>query len=114
MTAGGAQILLKTAGMVPERRTVLAGCGPLLWLLAWQYLQAGVHVQAILDTTPRGNWTRALLYSPGFAASPYFTKGVRLLRTVRRKVRVTGGIVRPRKGMESWNLRSIAPGAIEH
>jgi octopine oxidase subunit A len=61
--------------------------------LAWQYLQAGVHVPAILDTTPRGNWTRALSYAPGFAASPYFKKGVRLLRAVRRKVRVTGGIV---------------------
>ena len=40
LTAGAAQILLKTAGVVPRGRTVLAGCGPLLWLLAWQYLRA--------------------------------------------------------------------------
>ena len=32
MTVGAAQILLKSSGLVPHGRTVLAGCGPLLWL----------------------------------------------------------------------------------
>ena len=41
MTAGAAQILLKSGGLAPEGRTVLAGCGPLLWLIAAQYLRAG-------------------------------------------------------------------------
>jgi len=27
---------------VPDGRIVIAGCGPLLWLIAWQYLNAGV------------------------------------------------------------------------
>ena len=36
MTAGAAQILLKSAGAVPAGRTVLAGQGPLVWLLAVQ------------------------------------------------------------------------------
>ncbi len=93
MPAGGAQVLLKSSALVPARRTVLAGCGPLLWLLAWQYLQAGVHVEAILDTTPRANWARALPHAAAFAASPYFAKGLRLMRAVRREVRVIGGIV---------------------
>ena len=38
MTAGAGQILLKSAGIVPQGRLVLAGNGPLLLLLAWQYL----------------------------------------------------------------------------
>ena len=59
MTAGAAQILLKSSAMVPAGRTVLAGCGPLLWLLAWQYLNAGVRLDTILDTTPAANWRRS-------------------------------------------------------
>jgi NADPH-dependent 2,4-dienoyl-CoA reductase/sulfur reductase-like enzyme len=88
MAAGGAQILLKTSGVVPRGRTVLAGCGPLLWLLAWQYARAGVAVDALLDTTPRGRMAEALRHAPAFVLSPYFAKGLELVRTVRRSVRV--------------------------
>ncbi len=88
MTVGGAQILLKTAGVVPQGRTVLAGCGPLLWLLARQYLRAGVAIEAILDTTPRGRMAQALRHAPDFARSPYFAKGRELVRTVRRHGRL--------------------------
>ena len=86
--AGGAQILLKTAGVVPLGRTVLAGSGPLLWLLAWQYLRAGVAIEAILDTTPRGRLAKVLRHAPDFARSPYFAKGRELVRDVRRGVNV--------------------------
>ncbi len=86
--AGGAQILLKTAGVVPQGRTVLAGSGPLLWLLAWQYLHAGVSIEAMLDTTPRGRLRKALRHAPDFARSPYFTKGRELVRDVRRDIKV--------------------------
>ena len=34
MTAGAAQTMLKSSGLVPDVRTVIAGQGPLLWLLA--------------------------------------------------------------------------------
>jgi len=88
MSAGGAQILLKTAGVVPQGRTVLAGSGPLLWLLAWQYLRAGVAIEAMLDTTPRGRLSSALRHAPDFARSPYFAKGRELVRDVRRGVNV--------------------------
>ncbi|MBY0329723.1 MAG: FAD-dependent oxidoreductase, partial [Acetobacteraceae bacterium] len=56
MTAGAAQILLKTAGAVPgePKRTVLAGQGPLLWLLAVQLLRAGAAPALILETRPAG------------------------------------------------------------
>jgi octopine oxidase subunit A len=93
MAAGGAQILLKSSGLVPQGRTVLAGCGPLLWLFASQYLAAGVRVDAILDTTPRANWRRALRHVGEFAVSPYLAKGLRLMLAARRKLRVIGGIV---------------------
>ena len=53
MTAGAAQTLLKGAGLVPDGPAVLAGNGPLLYLVAWQLVSAGVEVRAILDTTPR-------------------------------------------------------------
>ncbi len=41
MTVGAAQILLKTADIVPEGRAVLAGQGPLLYLTALQLARAG-------------------------------------------------------------------------
>jgi thioredoxin reductase/bacterioferritin-associated ferredoxin len=87
MTAGAAQGLLKASGLVAQGRTVLAGTGPLLWLLAWQYLNAGAKIDAILDTTPRGNLRAAMSHAAGFFFSPYFTKGLRLVNAVQRKVR---------------------------
>jgi len=86
--AGAVQILLKTSGIIPEGRTVLAGCGPLLWLVASQLLRAGATIDAVLDTTPRGRLRQALAHAPGFLLSPYFARGRELVRTVRRRVRV--------------------------
>jgi NADPH-dependent 2,4-dienoyl-CoA reductase/sulfur reductase-like enzyme len=88
MTAGGAQTALKAQGLLPGGRTVIAGTGPLLWLLAAQILRAGGTIEAILDTTPRRNWLRALLHLPDFVLSPYFAKGLRLLREVRARAPV--------------------------
>ncbi len=93
MTCGAAQILLKTAGLAPAgEAAVLAGTGPLLYFLAWQYLRAGVRVRALLDTTPRGNWRRAARHLPVFLRSPYARKGLTLLWAVRRKLRVIDGV----------------------
>lgn len=86
MTAGAAQILLKASGMVAEGRVVLAGTGPLLWLIAAQYLRAGASIAALLDTTPRENWRAALPHLPAFLTSPYLGTGLKLLRAVRRRV----------------------------
>jgi thioredoxin reductase/bacterioferritin-associated ferredoxin len=93
MTAGGAQILLKSSGLVPQGRTVLAGCGPLLWLLAWQYLNAGVRLEAVLDTAAHVDLPRALRHAASFAASPYLAKGLRLMLAVRRELSVIGNVV---------------------
>lgn len=86
MTAGAAQILLKSADTVPSQPAVLAGCGPLLYLLAWQYVRAGVPIAAIIDTTNFGDYRRALPYFPqAVSAWPYLKKGLALLRVLRQQ-----------------------------
>src|SRR5690606_40818140 len=92
LTAGAAQILLKSGGLVPPGRTVLAGCGPLLYLVAWQYLNAGAKIDALLETVPSGQWLRALPHAAGFLGSGYLAKGWKLLRAVRAAVPVTRAV----------------------
>lgn len=92
ITAGAAQILLKSAGVVPADRTVLAGSGPLLYLVAWQYLNAGVKIDALLETTPPGRMGQALPKVWGFLRSPYLGKGLKLLRAVKAAVPITRGV----------------------
>jgi NADPH-dependent 2,4-dienoyl-CoA reductase/sulfur reductase-like enzyme len=86
MTAGAAQTALKAQGLVPSGRTVMAGNGPLLWLLAAQTLRAGGRIDAILDTSSKLNGLRAAMHLPDFLLSPYFRKGLALLREVKAKV----------------------------
>jgi thioredoxin reductase/bacterioferritin-associated ferredoxin len=88
MTAGAAQTLLKSGGIVPTGPTVLAGTGPLLYLLAAQYARAGVRLEALLDTTPRANWRHALPHLPAFLVSSYLTKGLSMLLEVMAAHRV--------------------------
>jgi thioredoxin reductase len=88
MLAGAAQAVLKSAGLVAQGPTVMVGSGPLLWLVAWQYLRAGAPIAALLDTTPRGRLAQVLRHAPSFLSSPYFAKGRALMRDVRRRVRV--------------------------
>jgi len=90
MTAGAAQTALKAQGLVPDGRTIVAGCGPLLWLLAAQFLRAGAKIEAVLDTAPRVNWLRAAMHLPDFMLSPYWSKGLGLLREVKARVPVIG------------------------
>jgi thioredoxin reductase/bacterioferritin-associated ferredoxin len=91
MTAGAGQTLLKASGLVPDGRTVLVGCGPLLWLIAWQYLSAGARIDAILGTT--ANRAAAMRHVPQFLLSPYLMKGLRMMFAVRRRVRVISNVI---------------------
>ncbi|MEO5765862.1 MAG: FAD-dependent oxidoreductase, partial [Casimicrobiaceae bacterium] len=88
MSVGGAQILLKTADLVPQGRVVLAGGGPLLWLAAGQLIDAGATIAALIETVPRGRMRQALGFAPAFVASRYFRRGLELARRVRRRTRV--------------------------
>ncbi len=77
MQAGAGQILFKSAGVVPSNGVVLAGSGPLLLLLAWQYMQIGVDIKAILDVTPLSNHLLAMPKLPrALLAHHYLTKGI--------------------------------------
>jgi pyruvate/2-oxoglutarate dehydrogenase complex dihydrolipoamide dehydrogenase (E3) component/bacterioferritin-associated ferredoxin len=62
-----ATILLKANGVLPGQRTVVAGCGPLLSLVAASILKAGGTVAAVVDLASRTEWLRTL---PALAARP--------------------------------------------
>lgn len=84
MTAGAAQILLKTAEVVASEPVVLAGCGPLLYLLAWQYLRAGVKVSAVVDSTATADYRRAMAHLGGALRGwRDLAKGLRLIGALR-------------------------------
>ena len=84
MTAGAAQILLKSAGEVPTEPPILVGCGPLLYLLGWQYVRAGVPIRALVDTTRHDDRWRAKRHMlSALRAWPYLSKGLQLMRTLR-------------------------------
>lgn len=94
MTAGAAQVLLKSAGIVPDRRLVLAGSGPLMLLVAARLINAGAAVSAILETTDRRRYLKAIRHLPGaLCAAKYVVTGMKLRRRIRSAgVRFAGGI----------------------
>jgi NADPH-dependent 2,4-dienoyl-CoA reductase/sulfur reductase-like enzyme len=92
MTAGAAQTMLKSSGLVPDGRTIIAGQGPLLWLLAAQILRLGGRIDRVLDTTVRSNYLTALPHALAFMTSSYFMKGLAMMREVRAKVPVMTGV----------------------
>ena len=84
MGAGAGQIMLKGSGGLPTDPVVLAGGGPLLYLLAWQYLRAGVRIEALVDTTPRSAYFRAARHMIGALKGwRDLLKGVKLIAAVR-------------------------------
>ncbi|NPC57719.1 FAD/NAD(P)-dependent oxidoreductase [Caenimonas soli] len=79
---GASQIALKSQACAIGRRVVFMGTGPLLYLVASQYVQAGATVLAVLDTSPFSQRLRAL---PALAARPgLLLKGVALNRALRK------------------------------
>ncbi|RUV87568.1 NAD(P)/FAD-dependent oxidoreductase [Mesorhizobium sp.] len=70
MTVGAAQILLKTAGQLPQGPVVVAGSGPLPLLYLKQMRLAGASAAAYLDTTPRGLLGRAFRNAQGAVRNP--------------------------------------------
>ncbi len=94
-TLGAAQVALKAQASLIGPRVVFAGTGPLLYLVAWQYLKAGGKVMAVLDTAPPDAPRRAL---PQLSSRPavlakgaWFLARLRLAGVVlRRGVRLLG------------------------
>ncbi len=88
MTLGAGQVLMKQEGLVPDvgnsKGIVLAGSGPLLFLVACQYLRAGVKIQALLEMTPRSRFLKALINLPmALTADGYIRTGLSLVRELR-------------------------------
>lgn len=78
---GAAQIALKSQACSIGRRAVFMGTGPLLYLVASQYVAAGANVVAVLDTSPASLRVRAL---PDLAARPgVLWNGIKLVRSLR-------------------------------
>lgn len=121
MGAGAAQVMLKTSGVVAQAPLVLAGSGPLLYLIAAQYLRAGARVAAILETTPKENFRRAAKHIGGAVKGwRYLKKGMTLLGELKRAgVRHERQVVALRAEGEdrlesvSWQ-RAGQPGVWEH
>ncbi|GGJ42815.1 FAD/NAD(P)-dependent oxidoreductase [Neoroseomonas lacus] len=106
MGAGAAQILLKTAGAVPAGPVVIAGQGPLCWLIAVQLLRAGAGPVTLLETTRVSVATAALQAGGLWAGRRLLLKGLALMREARaRGLRV----VRKVRG-----LQALGEGRVEH
>ncbi|WP_050604420.1 FAD/NAD(P)-binding oxidoreductase [Ruegeria sp. 6PALISEP08] len=83
MTAGAAQVMLKSDAIVAEG-AIFAGSGPLLYLIVAQYLRLGVPVTALVDTTPRQHYLDAAPHLlRALRHSGQLRKGLALLREIR-------------------------------
>ena len=71
MTAGGAQVLLKSQRVRPGHRALLAGTGPLQLVVANQMLDAGMEVVALAESASLLNAWR---YLPGLLRQPGLIK----------------------------------------
>ncbi|MEH6359742.1 MAG: NAD(P)/FAD-dependent oxidoreductase [Amylibacter sp.] len=89
MTAGAAQILLKTSGLV-ARDAVLAGSGPLLYLIAAQMIAAGRPPKALIETQTSNQFRSAISHIGGaIYCWKQLLKGLKLIAIIRK-----AGVVR--------------------
>ena len=82
MTLGGIQILLKSQGIIPSGKMIVAGTGPLLFYTASQLIQNGADVQAVLEASSLNQWmkwTMRLWRAPGI-----FGKGLKYMNILRK------------------------------
>jgi NADPH-dependent 2,4-dienoyl-CoA reductase/sulfur reductase-like enzyme len=88
---GASQIALKAQACAIGGNVVFMGSGPLLYLVANQYVQAGAKVAAVLDTSPFSKRLRAL---PKLLARPdVLRKGATLVKSLKKSgVRIVSGI----------------------
>jgi thioredoxin reductase/bacterioferritin-associated ferredoxin len=78
-----ATILIKSQGMLPGRRVVIAGCGPLLAAVAGKIATAGGDIVAVVDLAGPSDWLRAM---PGMLRRPkLLARGVGWSLTLGRK-----------------------------
>jgi octopine oxidase subunit A len=84
MTAGAAQIMMKTGGLVAEG-AVLVGSGPLLYLVAAQMLAAGCPPKALVETQSFSDLRAAMSHLGGaFRGWRQLVKGLGLIARLKR------------------------------
>ena len=106
MTVGAAQILLKSSGLV-ARDAVLAGSGPLLYLVAQQMIAAGMPPVALVETGSESASRVALHHLTGVLRGwRLLAKGAGMLASIRR-----AGV---KRYTSATNLRAEGSGAVEH
>ena len=89
-TAGGAQALLKTSGVLVGQRIAIGGSGPLLLQVATQLATAGATIVGVFDATSRAEHARAAMQVA--AHPPTAMLGVRMLAALyRRGIKVHRG-----------------------
>lgn len=64
---GGAQVMLKAQAQLVGQNPVFAGSGPLLYLVAWQYMKAGAVPAAVIDAS---TFSAKLCAMPAMLARP--------------------------------------------
>jgi len=94
MGVGAAQTLLKASGMVPDVPVVIAGSGPLVYLLACQLARAGVAIAGLCITTPASRIISAFAELPrALLSGRDLLKGFGWINEVRRRgIPMTTGV----------------------
>lgn len=100
MTAGAAQILMKSAGMVPSGPIAVCGSGPLLLLIADQLVRAGANIAVVAETTSLADYVRAAPHLlRALKAADYLQKGIAMRRRIKAaSVKIVSGI----SALEVW------------
>lgn len=109
MTAGAAQIALKTGGLLPERPFVLAGQGPLLLLLAAQFRAVDTAPDVLLRLDDPGRkWTAGRHGLRALAGISDLVKGLKWQRCLSHGVRQTIKNVTQLEASGSNRLESVS------
>ena len=88
MTCGGMSNLFKNSSLAPAEPVVIAGSGPLLWLVAEHLFVLNAPVAVILDTTPLKQIVTAMKHLPhAMMRFGYLMKGVCMIAAVYRSAK---------------------------
>jgi NADPH-dependent 2,4-dienoyl-CoA reductase/sulfur reductase-like enzyme len=109
ITAGGAQNLLKSQGVLPGQRPLVAGTGPLLLVVADSLRKAGARVAEVLEAAPLG---RAWTSLPRLALQPGLLRRGLAYRWGLARAGIplrSGQIVIEARGREEVEAAAVAP-----
>ncbi len=109
MTAGGVQNLMKAYRVLPGRRVLVAGSGPLLLVVAHHLLEGGAHVAAVCEAAPLdGLWRYALRLLPHL---DFVQQGYRYRQAIRDAgvPFLTGHVIRHAIGQAEVSTAVVTP-----